>query len=233
MTRPPLVWVTRTQPQAEATAARLRQRDIAALIDPLLTVEPLDPVFDPTAVDHLIVTSLNALDIYAARHTARHQTVWAVGDATAQAAREAGFTGIHSASGDAGDLIRLLRAESPKGRLLWLRPETPARDLTTALPELDMTPALVYRTVVREAAMARAQMSDITHILLHSARAADACIPYLTGPRPKAAPHILCLSQAIAGRLREGLNFAGNLPPTGLNIEVAASPDEEALLARL
>lgn len=229
----PLVWVTRTQPQAGATAARLRERGAEPLVDPLLEVELLDTVSDPSAFGHLIVTSFNALDIYAAQHNARHQTVWTVGDATAQAARAAGFTRVHSASGDSGDLIHLLRTQKPKGELLWLRAETPARDLSTALAEFSVTPVSVYRTVARDAPQARARMSDITHILLHSARAAEAFALYLTDQRPEVSARILCLSPAIAARLREGLNFTGNLAPAGLNIEVAASADEEALLARL
>lgn len=224
-----LIWITRTQPQAEVTAARVRERGFETLVDPLLTVENLTPAIDAARYDHIIATSINGLNSFTTQHVSRHQSVWAVGDATADAAREAGFTRVHSAAGDAGDLIALLRAIGPEGPILYLRPETPAQDLMRALSSLDITPAIYYRTVVRDAPEARARMAGITHVLLHSPRAAEACAPYLVTSEAT----VICISGATAQRLREHLNFTGNLPSAGLNIEVAASPDEEALLARL
>jgi len=233
MARPPLIWITRTEPQASVTAARVQARGLTALVDPLLAVERLSPAIEAGAYAHLIVTSLNGLDAFCAQHSERYHTVWAVGDATANAARKAGFSAVRSASGDVDALTALLTAQAPEGPLLWLKPESPARDLIAALPGLDLTAACYYRTVVRDAPLARAHLSDITHILLHSPRAAEACAPYLSAPLPGRTATVLCLSGAVAARLREHLNFTGNLPYTGLNIEVAASPDEEALLRRL
>lgn len=229
MARPPLIWITRTEPQASVTASRLEARGLTALVDPLLAVERLSPDIEASAFTHLIVTSLNGLEAFCAQHPQRHHTVWAVGDATAEAAHTAGFAQVHSASGNVEDLCALVSARAPEEPLLWLKPETAARDLITALPGRNLTAACYYRTVIREAGVARARLSDITHILLYSPRAAQACAPYLAGETAT----VLCLSEAVAVRLREHLNFAGNLPPVGLNIEVAASPDEEALLRRL
>ncbi|UDF04150.1 uroporphyrinogen-III synthase [Asticcacaulis sp. AND118] len=224
-----LIWITRTQPQAEATAARVRERGFETLVDPLLAVENLTPAIDAARYDHIIATSINGLSSFTTQHVSRHQSVWAVGDATADAARQAGFTRVHSAAGDAKDLIALLRAIGPEGPILYLRPEIPAQDLMRALSSLDITPAIYYRTVGRDAPEARVRLNDITHVLLHSPRAAEACAPYLTASEAT----VICISEATAQRLREHLNFTGNLPSAGLNIEVAASPDEEALLARL
>ncbi|MCA1936989.1 MAG: uroporphyrinogen-III synthase [Asticcacaulis sp.] len=226
---PPLIWVTRTEPQASVTAQALRARGFEVINDPLLEVEPLSPDIDVARFAHIIATSINGLKAFTRQYATRHQTVWAVGDATAREAREAGFHTVHSASGDVEDLIRLLKAETPQGPLLYPQPETPARDLSTALSGFDLHPVLFYRTVVRDAPDARAQMAAITHILLYSPRGAQACAPYLSGVTAR----VLCISEATAQRLREHLNFTGNLPSAGLNIEVAASPDEEALFARL
>ncbi|MDC7683324.1 uroporphyrinogen-III synthase [Asticcacaulis sp. BYS171W] len=219
-----LVWITRTEPAATVTAAKVAALGFMPRVDPLLSVDTLNPDINPTAFDDLIVTSPNGLEAFCAQHNARDHTVWAVGDTTAEAARRAGFATVHSASGDAGDLLDLLKTADPTRRYLYVSPETPARDLLSNLDGYDVTRAIFYRTVERKAGVT---VTDLTHVLLHSPRAATLAAPYLRD----ATLTVICISDNTARALRESLNLVtGNLPPAGLNIRVAATPDEAAML---
>ncbi|ESQ77781.1 uroporphyrinogen-III synthase [Asticcacaulis sp. YBE204] len=219
-----LVWITRTEPAATVTAAKVAALGFVPLVDPLLTVKALKPDLDPKAFDDLIVTSPNGLDAFCAQHSDHRHTVWAVGDTTAEAARRAGFIHVHSAQGDAGDLLELLKTADPTRRYLYVSPETPARDLLSDLGGYDVTRAVFYRTVERRA---NAPINDLTHVLLHSPRAAALAAPYLRD----ATLTVICISDNTARALRESLNLVtGNLPSAGLNIRVAATPDEAAML---
>ncbi len=101
------VLVTRPAEDSERTAEALRLAGHEPLVAPLFVVQPLRHVI-PDRVDAFIATSANAL-----RHatlTSRHLglPIYTVGDATAAAAKAAGFSVIHSASGDSADLANLV-----------------------------------------------------------------------------------------------------------------------------
>lgn len=109
------VLVTRPAHEAAATAARLRAMDFQPIIAPLLRIEPrrLRLAAPPHAV---LVTSGNALP---ALEEFMQTPLLAVGDATAERARAAGFLRVKSAGGDAADLLDLVRtACPPRARLL-------------------------------------------------------------------------------------------------------------------
>ena len=87
------VLVLRPEPGATATLRRARERGLEAEAVPLFEVEPVEwSVPDPSDFDALLLTSANAV-----RHggpglqALRELPVHAVGEATARAAREAGF----------------------------------------------------------------------------------------------------------------------------------------------
>ena len=87
------VLVLRPEPGASATVDRARAMGLDAVATPLFEVEPLDwDVPEASGFDGVLLTSANAL-----RHggdglqALRGLKAYAVGDATAQAAREAGF----------------------------------------------------------------------------------------------------------------------------------------------
>lgn len=227
------VWVTRTEPAATATAQRIEALGLAALVDPVLVVERFTPEVDALRFDDLIVTSTNGLAAYCAQQSARHQTVWAVGDATATAAREAGFATVHSAGGDASDLIALLKTSGPKRRYLYLRPETVARDMTEALNGFDVTPALYYRTVPRVPEAALQSLDALSHILMHSPRAAIEVARHVCGRAPVSL-RLVFISEAAHSAFVETCQLhTGNLPHLGLMIDIAPTPDEAALLGCL
>jgi hypothetical protein len=129
----PRVWITRAQPGASRTAARLRDMGFTPLIQPLLAVETLSPpVPDLDRFAALAFTSRNGVAAFAALTSRRDRPVFAVGDATAQAAREAGFVAVRSASGDLTALARRIAAELSDAALLAPQAETPAGDLAGA-----------------------------------------------------------------------------------------------------
>src|SRR5512136_904975 len=108
------VLVTRPHPDDEATAAGLRARGFEVLKAPMLRFEPVAFHDDGEAnYGAVIVTSANAL-----RGLTPHLKdspllklpLFAVGEHTAAAARQAGFENVIVASGDAGSLRDLVLA---------------------------------------------------------------------------------------------------------------------------
>lgn len=94
--------VLRPEPGASATVDEARRRGLEAIAAPLFEVEAVAwEAPDPAQFDALLLTSANAV-----RHGGEGLkallglSVYAVGDATADAAREAGF--VIAAAGDAG-----------------------------------------------------------------------------------------------------------------------------------
>jgi uroporphyrinogen-III synthase len=129
--------VLRPEPGASATVERARALGLDAFAMPLFKVEPVTwEVPDAGDFDALLLTSANAL-----RHggagleSLRALPVHAVGEATAAAAREAGF---QVASVGDGGVELLLASLPPDIRLLHLcgahRTEIPAIQAITAIP---------------------------------------------------------------------------------------------------
>lgn len=145
------VLVTRPEPGASETAARLEALGFEAVVLPLTRIIPLDtgPVPDPLGVDAVAVTSVNAL-----RHASpamiailSGKPVFAVGDATAEAARQSGFAAVSSASGTAVDLVAMIAARMPAGsRILHLAGRDRTAGFAEALHEraFDVTTIEVY-----------------------------------------------------------------------------------------
>jgi uroporphyrinogen-III synthase len=224
----PRVWITRAQPGASRTAARLRGMGFTPLIQPLLAVETLSPpVPDLDRFAALAFTSRNGVAAFAALTSRRDRPVFAVGDATAQAAREAGFVAVRSASGDLTALARRIAAELSDAALLAPQAETPAGDLAAALAAADaravsLHPLSVYRT----APTAAAPPEGFDAVLIHSPRAAQALaalVPVSLPAARLAGVVIACISPAAAAPL----SAVGPTPA------VADAPDEATLLATL
>ncbi len=112
------VLVTRPQPGAEATAARLRALGRPAVVAPFLRVAALPARLpDATRLQAILVTSAQALPALPPGDT----MLLAVGNATAEQARRRGFALVHSADGDATALCHLAaRLLEPAGAPLLL-----------------------------------------------------------------------------------------------------------------
>jgi uroporphyrinogen-III synthase len=104
--------VTRPEPGASATAARLAALGHEVLLLPCLSVKSISPRL-PEYPAALVVTSGQAVPALPAR--LHHVPVFCVGDATGAKLRQVGFTRVESAQGDAEDLFRLIVARHLDG----------------------------------------------------------------------------------------------------------------------
>lgn len=226
--------ITRPLPDGERTAAELLKRGHSVLLAPLMHVENVDTdLSGPWS--GVIVTSANALRSSGKQLGALLRLpLFAVGRRTVEMARDAGFTHIESADGDAQDLIRLVAAKMSgvKGTLLYLAAQDRALDIETALAARFVAVAtkIVYRTITMplpDSLAAALKTGTVTGVLHFSRRSAEA---YLAGARvegliaPALAPRQFCLSEQVAEPLRAA--GAGD-------IAIAAHPDEAAMLALL
>jgi uroporphyrinogen-III synthase len=204
------VAVLRPEPGASATVNRARELGLDAIAIPLFEVEPVEwQVPDAAAFDGLLLTSANAV-----RHggkglgACRGLQVYAVGEATARAAREAGFD--VASIGDGG-VERLLQAIEPRLTLLHLTGE----DRTKVEAPQGITEIVVYRS--RELRNP-GDVPDDCIALIHSPhsgrRFAD-----LVGKRAGIA--VGAISQQAAEAVGSGWEC----------VEAAESPTDEALLA--
>ena len=202
------VWVTRAQPGAEATAERVRAMGFEPVVAPLLETRPLaGGAIDLAGVAALAFTS--AQRSRRLRRRGAHERdlpVFAVGAATAAAARTAGFGSVVSADGDVEALVGVIAAHGPfAGEVLHAGPTEPAGDLTGALKALGARARALafYETVERPPdAEAAALVATCSAVLLHSPKASRVLAGHLT---MLGAPGLtaLCLSANVAAPLRE------------------------------
>ena len=226
------IWVTRASPGAEATAARLAAMGFEPLVDPLLEVRDLSPAVDLTGVAALAFTSVNGVAAFARLASDRTRPVFAVGDRTARAAREAGFADVASADGDVEALAALVRDQAGRldGAVLHPCALEPAGDLVTPLVAAGLSARrlAVYEAVDRDPSPSTLAVLDILDtVLLHSPRAARTLAGWLAA-RPAPRLRALCLSDAVARPL-------GTLVQAGAlkSVTSAPHPTETALLDRL
>ncbi len=226
--------VTRPLADSERTAAALRARGHDVLVAPLLHVEPVAAGFGG-GWGGIIITSANAPGAIAG-HAARDKLIklplYAVGQRSADAARQAGFSNVTSAGGDVRDLVRLIAARRADAAapLLYLAGEDRAADLIAELVAHGIAAemAVVYRAATAPfppALTAALKAGEVDAVLHFSKRSADS---YLAGARQAGI-----LVQALAVR---HLCLAGSIaePLSGAtSIAVAKRPDETALIALL
>ena len=116
----PRLWLTRTQPFADESAARLRALGHEVITAPLLETVILprpQNLPDPEAL--LIFTSRKAVLVFAQLITGRDWDCLCVGDATAEAARAAGFKHVRSAQGNADDVVAWIKGNVSRDRPLY------------------------------------------------------------------------------------------------------------------
>jgi len=128
--------VTRPAEDAEVLCRHLVDLDIEPVREPLLTIAPrAGRSLDLAAVQAVLLTSRNGARALAQSCPARDMAVFAVGDATAETARAAGFGNVRSAGGSSKDLERLVGSQLDlnAGRLVHVAGKTVAGDLATGL----------------------------------------------------------------------------------------------------
>jgi uroporphyrinogen-III synthase len=217
------VLLTRPEPGAAATAARLTGLGHSAILAPCLTVTRRPPKL-PDHPAAIIITSLQAVPALPTAY--HHIPVFCVGDATAGRLREAGFRAVTSAAGDAEDLRRLITAQPLPGLYLLA---TGVRQGTALARQLRAEGIPLLRRVVYAATPVRALPSkalaaltagEIGAALFYSAETAAAFVRL--APPGTASITAIALSQAVAAPLH-GLPWAA--------IRVAVRPTEADLLA--
>ena len=109
------ILVTRPEPDNTTTVAALRAKGHIVLSAPMLRFEAVPLQDDPDAsYGAVIVTSANALRAIAGQSVLPmllDLPLFAVGDKTAEAARDAGFKKVFSADGDAAALRDLIASQ--------------------------------------------------------------------------------------------------------------------------
>ncbi|MBP7702235.1 MAG: uroporphyrinogen-III synthase [Phenylobacterium sp.] len=202
------IWITRAQPGAEATAARVRALGHAPFVAPLLAVRMVeDPQIDLAGVKALAFTSANGLRAFAQACADRSLQVFAVGAATAQAAREVGFRRVLSADGDVAALAEGIAARRSEigGAVLHPGAAELAGDLAGALARAgvevraltlyDTAPAVLEPDQV-------AELGEVDVALVHSAKGAQALAAVLAvHPQPRLK--VLGLSKAVLAPLAD------------------------------
>lgn len=168
----------------------------------------------------LAFTSVNGVEAFAVLSNQRGLPVFAVGDATAGAARAAGFATVRSAAGDLSDLAALIaEAAPPGGCVLAPGAMQPSGDLRALLDgRVRMRTVAIYEAVETDVAVP----ADCEAVLIHSRRAA-----MILAGRSVAAH---------AGRVAVALSAAAADPLQGApfaEIRVAGAPTEAALLEAL
>lgn len=193
------VAITRAQPEADRTAARVRARGHEAIVAPLLTVVPCGYDTNTSDAQAIIFTSTNGVRAFPDARGARERLVLTVGDATASAAREAGFVDVRSADGDVNALVDMAKREldPTKGKLIHISGDHVAGDVSGKLRAAGFSVdwRLAYASVAAGALPAALQQS-LDVVLFHSTRAAET-FAALGAPN---APQLVagCLSAAIA-----------------------------------
>jgi uroporphyrinogen-III synthase len=151
-----LALITRPQDEATQLAALLAERGVDAIIEPMIEIVARDAALPGMAgVQAILLTSANGARSLARASGARGLPVFAVGDATARAARAAGFATVESAGGNVDDLARLVRTRlrPENGRLLHVAGSDVAGDLAGVLSGAGFA---VERAVLYEARAAAA-----------------------------------------------------------------------------
>jgi uroporphyrinogen-III synthase len=232
------ILVTRAEGDAEKLAARLAERGHESVIENLMTIRfrpeaarSIAPFLD--GVQAVLFTSANGVRAFADATARRDFRAFAVGDATAAAAREAGFADVTSAHGAVDDLAKLVmsRLKAKDGAVFHAAAGVTAGDLQGLLEAAGFS---VRRAALYEA-VESARLSDATRIAItqHEIDAAlffsprnAATFVRLAADLEEGCKHMVAvaLSPAVAEKL-------ALLP--WRRVAVAAAPNESALLAAL
>jgi uroporphyrinogen-III synthase len=204
--------VLRPQPGADATAARARALGLDPIVAPLFEIRPVAwAAPDPAAFDAVLMTSANAAR-FADLVAFRHLPLYAVGKATAAAARHTGFDTIVTGEADARAAIDMAVAAGKRRLFHPVGREHVAADPSGAMIER----RIVYAS---ERCGAPELPGDAPLVaLLHSTRAAHV-FAELVAPTPRIA--IAAISPAVAVAAGQGWG----------PLAIAEAPDDECLLA--
>jgi uroporphyrinogen-III synthase len=232
--------VTRPAEDAAPLARALARRGIEAVITPMLSITPrasaARQITDAlTGAQAVLFTSANGARVFAAASPRRELAVFSVGDASAAAARIAGFRTVASADGDVEALAALVAARlSPQGgALVHIAGSAVAGDLAGRLAALGFT---VRRVVVYDAVAATELDQDVVAAL----RRGEIALALFFSPRTAATFARLAAAAGVVESCRRMVALAlssavaeslAALPWRA--VRIATAPRQEELLAAL
>jgi len=228
------VLVTRAEPEAERTAALLTARGHQALVTPLVAPQPIPADLEARGIAAVAITSARTVAMMpeGLRAALRPVPAFSVGDRTAAALRDSGFTDVRSAAGDIEALAGLIRSAALPAGATVLHPggEERTGDLAAMLAGggLTVVSPNVYRMVAAgtlpEATRQALTAGDIDAVLHYSPRSARIFADLVSGAHLANAarrPLHACLSSAVARALE---------PLAAPRVISAVHPDEASLL---
>ncbi len=230
------ILVTRPEPDASRQAGKLAARGHAAVLAPLLVIEPIADVALPLeGAQVLLVTSRNALSALATHRQlaeALSLPLFGVGEATARAAQGLGFADVTAGPGTGEALAKLVSEElqPSQGPLVHLAGETQAFDLKAALANRGFTvrQPVLYRALAASElppeALSLLKAGKLDGAILMSPRTAYifAGLLHRQDTVTQATSVVCyCLSEAVAEAVI----------PLGWPVRVAARPREQDVLA--
>ncbi len=228
------VLVTRPEGDGEALRERLEALGVTVSLAPMIEIRPVAGEIDFDGVQALMVTSANALRaVSSIPGSALSLPLYAVGDKTAERARDAGFRTIVAGPSDGLDLVALIgrQLDPTKGAILHLAGDVLAIDPAPLLA----AQSFAYRKATVYDSIAADRLTDTTQRYLRNGEI-DAVI--LMSPRTtevftrlvqsaglqQQARNLtyICLSPAVAAPLA---------PLDAGNVIIASRPRMEEVLA--
>ena len=226
--------VTRPDPDASDTAARLGALGIEGVPCPLLVHQTLDVGLpEPKGFAAMAVTSANALRALDERRVLaryRELPLYAVGDRTAAMARDLGFAEVTSAQGAFSNLAELLVHAPLAGPIFYPAARDMSADLGKSLAPFGrmVITAEVYAmnpvVTLPDGLVEQLNSGDIEAALFYSKRTAQTFVRLVERGLDKAIRArfgVLCLSEAVAAPLLDA-HF--------VRVGLADHPSEEAMM---
>lgn len=231
----PQILVTRPEPDASDTAARLDALGFEPVLAPLLLMKVLETGLpEPQGLGAIALTSANALRALEERGQLEQflsLPVFTVGNRTAAHARAAGFTNVTSADGTFEDLVALLGKQKLTGPIFYPTAANATGDLAKALAPTGVMvlPARVYEmraaTELPQKIVESLAAGRIKAVSLYSRRTAEtfcALAEKHIGKDVRTNLTALCLSENVAAPM-----IASHFT----RIALADYPSEEAMMA--
>ena len=224
--------VTRPEPQASKTAARLRALGHDVVVAPLLKIEAIEGAGIPrSGIAAVAVTSARAIDAASRREEwnyLKNLPIFAVGEKSARAAKEAGAANVAAGAGTVANLAALVGKSGVGGTVLYLAGRERSGDLGGELASrgIDCRTVEIYGAKVAshlpQDVAASLEAGDIDAVLVYSRRTAEAFAQITKALKLRRDFSVLSISRQ-AGQPLEGR----------FGTTAARAPTEEALFALL
>lgn len=230
-----VILITRPEADAAETADSVAALGFDPIIAPVMAIETnIVTLPESSAVQGLIFSSANGVRAFETLNTDSgyfRKPVFAVGDHTADMARQAGFTDVRSAAGTMKDLVALIRRQMvPPSKLLHLRGRDVRDNPAILLPHSEgwsVDGITIYQADPVHApapgAVEALEDGQVLAVLFYSARSAQAFTGLYSG-FDFTGVQALCLANSVVESLDRS---------QWGDILVSARPDQSGMMALL